>query len=499
MSNYIMALDQGTTSSRAIIFDKYGKALANVAREFPQHFPQPGWVEHDPWDIWNTTKLCMQDALKASGCTAEEIAAIGITNQRETAIVWEKKTGKPIYPAIVWQCRRTADMCTRLQKEGWNEILRRKTGLMADAYFTATKVSWILQNVPGARRMADGGELMMGTVDTWLMYNLSGGKIHKTDYTNASRTQLFNIHERAWDPMLLKLFHIPESMLPQVQPSGSHFGLCDASILGREIPILGVAGDQQAALFGQACFKAGEVKNTYGTGCFLLMNTGIRAVQSRSGLLTTLAATVEGAPAQYALEGSVFTGGASIQWLRDQLGIIDSAAQSEEVASQVPDTAGVYLVPAFTGLGTPWWDMYARGALFGMTRGTNRAHLVRAALESIAYQSRDVLDVMVKDAGYPILSLKVDGGASANGLLMQFQSDLLQRPVERPREVQTTALGAAYLAGLTAGIYQNTDEIRELWSLEKTFQPQMSKDEAEARYQGWQHAVRQSISYTKNQ
>jgi len=497
MKKWIMALDQGTTSSRAILFDKSGKARANVAQEFTQYFPQPGWVEHDPWDIWNTTKYCMQEALKQAKVKPEDLVAIGITNQRETALVWDRRTGKPVYNAIVWQCRRTADYCIQLQEEGWNEILRRKTGLMADAYFTATKVAWILDNVPGARRRAEQGYLMMGTVDSWLMYNLTGGKVHATDYTNASRTQLFNIHSQEWDPTLLKLFRIPESMLPKAQPSGSFFGMTDPELLGCEVPIQGVAGDQQAALFGQACFKAGSVKNTYGTGCFLLMNTGARAVQSKSGLLTTLAATVEGAPVQYALEGSVFTGGASIQWLRDQLGLISSASQSEELALSVPDTGGVYLVPAFTGLGTPWWNMFARGTLFGMTRGTNRAHLVRAALESIAFQSRDVLDVMVKDAGYPITSLKVDGGASANSFLMQFQADILQRPVERPAEVQTTALGAAYLAGLSSGLYKSQDEIAENWTLEHNFQPIMDKDESQKRYQGWQHAVRQAIAYTK--
>ncbi len=494
---WILALDQGTTSSRAILFDTSGIARANVAEEFTQYFPQPGWVEHDPWDIWNTTKNCMQEVLKQAGIKPEEIAAIGITNQRETALVWDRRTGKPVYNAIVWQCRRTADACVRLREEGWNEILRRKTGLMADAYFTATKVAWILDNVPGARRRAEQGYLMMGTVDSWLMYNLTGGKVHATDFTNASRTQLFNIHTQEWDPTLLKLFRIPDTMLPKAQPSGSFFGMTDPEILGCEVPIHGVAGDQQAALFGQACFKAGNVKNTYGTGCFLLMNTGARAVQSRNGLLTTLAATVEGTPVQYALEGSVFTGGASIQWLRDQLGLISSASQSEELALSVPDTGGVYLVPAFTGLGTPWWDMFARGTLFGMTRGTSRAHLVRAALESIAFQSRDVLDVMIKDAGYPVTSLKVDGGASANAFLMQFQADIIQRPVERPAEVQTTALGAAYLAALSAGLFKDQNDIVENWTLERTFQPQMTREESQNRYEGWQHAVRQAIAYTK--
>jgi len=495
--DWSLALDQGTTSSRAIVFDGKARQMASKTREFRQIYPRPGWVEHDPWDIWRSQRECLEEAVKQTGPDAGRIAAIGITNQRETAVVWDRRTGEPVYNAIVWQCRRTADYCTRLREEGWEEILRQKTGLVPDAYFTATKVAWILDHVPGARSRADQGDLVMGTVDTWLIWNLTGGKVHATDYTNASRTLLFNIHTLQWDGTLLKLFGIPEAMLPDVRPSGAYFGETDPSLLGRRIPIHSAAGDQQAALFGQACFSEGDVKNTYGTGCFLLMNTGKTPVASKNRLLTTLAASLEGEAPLYALEGSVFMGGASLQWLRDELGLLETAAQSEDVARQTDDTGGVYLVPAFTGLGAPWWDMYARGMLLGMTRGTGRPQIVRAALESIAYQSRDVMEAMQQDFGRKITSVKADGGASANGLLMQFQADIANLTVRRPREVQTTALGAAYLAGLSSGIWKNREEILSLWELDRAFTPHMAESSRVQLYGGWLKAVRLAIDYAK--
>lgn len=483
-----MALDQGTTSSRAIIFDKEGRICSIKQKEFTQLFPQNGWVEHDPKEIWASQMSVMMEARETMGIRPDEIAAIGITNQRETTIVWERSTGKPVYPAIVWQCRRTADRIKELKAEGYDKVIREKTGLIVDPYFSATKIEWILDNVPGARQRALDGELMFGTVDTWLIYKLTGGKVHATDYTNASRTMLFNIHTLEWDRELLAKFNIPESMLPEVKNSSEIYGYTNKEIFGGEIPIAGVAGDQQAALFGQCCFKAGDVKNTYGTGCFLLMNTGDKAVTSKQGLLTTIAIGL-GGKVSYALEGSVFVAGAAIKWLRDEMKLIDSAADTEPISLSVPDSNGVYVVPAFTGLGAPYWDAYARGAVFGLTRGTSKAHFVRATVESLAYETWDVLRAMEADAGLSITSLRVDGGASANNFLMQFQADIQNAQIVRPEITETTALGAAYLAGLAVGYYDSLEEIEGYWKAGRQFVPEIDEDKRKKLLAGWVDAV----------
>lgn len=499
MKRYIMALDQGTTSSRCILFDHSGAVCSVSQREFPQIFPKPGWVEHDPMEIWSSQISVAAEAMSKIGANPEEIAAIGITNQRETTIVWEKATGKPVYNAIVWQCRRTAPMIDQLTREGFSESLREKTGLVPDAYFSATKLAWILDNVPGARERAKKGELLFGTVDTWLIWNLTNRRVHVTDYTNASRTMLFDIHRLCWDQEILEKLDIPAAMLPEVKPSSCVYGYTQACMLGEGIPIAGAAGDQQAALFGQCCFERGSVKNTYGTGCFLLMNTGCNAVRSQNGLLTTIAASLEGEPVQYALEGSVFVAGAAIQWLRDELQILRTAAESENYCSSVPDTNGVYVVPAFTGLGAPYWDPYARGTIVGLTRGASRAHLVRATVESLAYQVADVLEAMEEDADADFESLKVDGGACANNFLMQFQSDILDAAVQRPSCIETTALGAAYLAGLAAGYWKNRDEICTNWQLEREFAPQMDGTERQKLKKGWKKAVRCAFDWAREE
>ena len=488
--NYVLALDQGTTSSRAILFDREQRIVATAQREFKQIFPQPGYVEHDPGEIYASQSGVMNDAITRSGINPQEIAAIGITNQRETTIVWDKATGLPVYNAIVWQCRRTADICRELKQAGLADVIREKTGLLIDAYFSGTKIKWILDNVPDARKRAEAGQLLFGTVDTWLLWNLTGGKVHVTDYTNASRTMLFNIHTLQWDKELCAALDIPMCMLPQVKSSSEVYAT--ALVAGQEIPIAGIAGDQQAALFGQACFAKGEAKNTYGTGCFLLMNTGDTPCKSQNGLLTTIAASA-GHQIQYALEGSVFSGGSVIQWLRDELKLIDSAADSEYFARKVLDNGGVYLVPAFTGLGAPHWDMYARGTITGLTRGTNRYHIIRAALESIAFQTRDVLAAMIADTGAPLSSLKVDGGASANNLLMQFQADIIGVPVCRPKVRETTALGAAYLAGLAVDVWQSAEEIRQSQIIERVYEPTLPKEERDRLLSGWNHALGKTL------
>ncbi len=486
MKKYIIALDQGTTSSRAVIFDRNQRIVNIAQREYTQYYPKEGWVEHDPLEIYASQYGVLIDVLLMSGVRMEEVAAIGITNQRETTIVWEKKNGKPICNAIVWQCRRTAAICEKLKEDGYGDLIRERTGLLPDAYFSGTKIQWILDNVPGAREKAENGELLFGTVDTWLIWKLTGGLVHATDYTNASRTMLFNIHTLQWDSEILNLLHIPAQMLPEVKPSSGVFGM--AQINGYAIPIAGVAGDQQAALFGQTCFKEGEAKNTYGTGCFLLMNTGTKPVTSQTGLITTIAASQPG-EVQYALEGSVFTGGSVVQWLRDEMRFITDSADSDYYASKVPDSGGVYMVPAFTGLGAPHWDMFARGMLIGLTRGTGRSHIIRAALESIAYQSKDVLDAIQKDAHVNFSELKVDGGASANEFLMQFQADIMGKPVVRPVCRETTSLGAAYLAGLAVRFWEDLEELRSMGKIEKTFLPAMSEETRSKLLKGWQKAV----------
>lgn len=476
-----------------MLFDKRGKIISSAQQEFKQIYPKPGWVEHSPQDIIGSTVAVVGEAIVRAGATAQDIAAIGITNQRETTLVWDKKTGKPVYNAIVWQCRRTADFCDKLRRDGFSEKIYNKTGLVPDAYFSATKIKWILDNVDGARERAERGELAFGTVDTFLLWQLSRGRIFATDYTNASRTMLFNIHKLKWDRELLRLFDIPESMLPEVRPSGYTYGATDARLFGAAIPVCGVVGDQQAALFGQLCTDKGDVKNTYGTGCFLLMNTGNKAVKSQNGLLTTLGATAGGKPC-YVLEGSVFVGGAVVQWLRDELKIISSAEESEAQALSVPDSAGVYVVPAFTGLGAPYWDARARGTITGITRGTSRGHIVRAALEGIAYEVCDLVSAMQKDANLKIARLAVDGGASNNNFLMQFQSDVLGCTVERPAVSETTALGAAYLAGLNAGYWSGLDELKRLSETGRTFAPSMSEEERRALLDGWKSAVKKTVS-----
>ena len=489
MSKYMMALDQGTTSSRCIFFDKKGEIQSMAQKEFTQIYPQPGWVEHNPMEIWSSQLAVTMEAMAMVGASPEDIAGIGITNQRETTIVWDKKTGEPVYHAIVWQCRRTAKRIDELSNAGYGDLIREKTGLVPDAYFSATKIEWILNNVPGARERADRGELLFGTVDSWLIYNLTKGEIHVTDYTNASRTMLYDIHNLRWDEELLELFHIPASMLPEVKPSSCIYGYTESSVLGGRIPISGIAGDQQAALFGQCCFEKGQVKNTYGTGCFLLMNTGTEAIASRNGLLTTIAASC-GDKVEYALEGSVFVAGAAIQWLRDEMRMLKRADQSEEYAVKVEDTAGVYVVPAFAGMGAPYWNPYARGTVTGITRGCKKEHFIRATLESIAYQTYDVLKAMEEDAEVSIAGLKVDGGASSNDFLMQFQADILGARVYRPQCIETTALGAAYLAGLACGYYESRDEIKENWQLGKQFLPEMREEKRDDLLKGWKKAVR---------
>lgn len=488
MKKYLMALDQGTTSSRCIIFDKQGNIVSMAQREFEQYFPKSGWVEHDADEIWASQASVMAEVMAKSSITASELAAIGITNQRETTIIWEKDTGKPIYNAIVWQCRRTADYVEKLKDEGYDKIIREKTGLIVDPYFSATKIKWILENVDGARKRAERGELLFGTVDTWLLYKLTMGRVHATDVTNASRTMLYNIHELCWDKELLEKFDIPECMLPEVRDSSYIYGHTDAGLIGAEVPIAGIAGDQQAALFGQCCFSEGEGKNTYGTGCFLLINTGEKAVASKHGLLTTIAIGRSG-KIQYALEGSVFVAGAAVKWLRDEMKLINDAAETEEMAASVPDSGGVYVVPAFTGLGAPYWDAYARGAVFGLSRGTSNRHFVRATLESLAYQSLDVIRAMEEDAGIEVRALKVDGGASANNFLMQFQADILNGKIVRPVVAETTALGAAYLAGLAVGYYSDLNEVKSNWQVDREYIPCFDDEKREKLYNGWKDCV----------
>ena len=491
MSGYFMALDQGTTSSRCIIFNEKGEIVTTTQREFRQIYPENGWVEHDPNEIWASQLSVMTEAKAQSGIMPEEIQAIGITNQRETTIVWDRKTGQPVYNAIVWQCRRTAAMIDEIVAKGYGPMIKAKTGLVVDPYFSASKIKWILDNVPGARAKAEAGELAFGTVDTWLMYKLSDGAIHATDYTNASRTMLYNIHDLCWDKELLELLGVPESMLPEVKDSSGLFGYASVENMGARVPIAGVAGDQQSALFGQCCFAPGEAKNTYGTGGFLLMNTGEQAIESKHGLLTTIAVGLNG-KVEYALEGSVFVSGAVIQWLRDEMRMIRSAAESEKYATAVPDSNGVYIVPAFTGLGAPHWDAYARGTVFGLTRGTKKEHFIRAALESMAYQTADVLQAMAEDLGSPLAALRVDGGASANNFLLQFQADILGAPVQRPVVIETTALGAAYLAGLAVGYYESREKIRENWAVGGEYDPAMDAAVREELLEGWRDAVRRS-------
>lgn len=491
---YILALDQGTTSSRALLFDSSGKCVGVAQKEIGQFYPKPGWVEQDPMDIWGTQSGVAREVLEKTGIRPGHLAGIGITNQRETTIIWERDSGKPVCNAIVWQCRRTAAICTELKARGLEPYIAKTTGLVVDAYFSATKIKWILDAVPGLRARAANGELLFGNVDTWLIWNLTRGKVHVTDYSNASRTMLFNIHELRWDRQLLAEMNIPEVMLPEVRESSCLYGYTDPGVFGgATIPIAGDAGDQHAALFGQACFNDGMAKNTYGTGCFMLMNTGSKPVPSKNGLLTTIAWGVDG-KVDYALEGSIFMAGASVQWLRDEVRLIDSAAQSEDMANAVPDSNGVYLVPAFAGLGAPYWDMYARGTIVGLTRGANRNHIVRATLESIAFQTRDVLQAMEDDSGIRLKTLRVDGGAVANNFLMQFQSDILGVPVDRPVEAETTALGAAFLAGLAVGFWNDRSEISAKWSIDRTFVPNMADDLREQKYAGWKDAVARSRS-----
>lgn len=489
MEKYIISLDQGTTSSRAIIFDKNHRIVGISQKEFTQIYPKEGWVEHDAMEIWATQYGVLQEVMAQNNITQEAVAAIGITNQRETTIVWDKNTGVPVYNAIVWQCRRTAEICDKLKADGYEEYIKKTTGLVIDAYFSATKIKWILDNVEGAREKAERGELLFGTVDTWLVWKLTNGKVHVTDYTNASRTMLYDIKALKWDDKLLELLDISKAILPQVRNSSEIYGYANLGVKGGiRVPIAGIAGDQQAALFGQACFYEGCAKNTYGTGCFLLMNTGEKMIESKKGLLTTIAIGLDG-KVQYALEGSVFVGGALIQWLRDELRIVNDAADTEYFASKVKDSGGVYVIPAFVGLGAPYWDMYARGAILGLTRGTNRNHIIRAALEAIAFQTRDIIEAMSEDAGYELKSLKVDGGASKNNFLMQFQADIVGKAVTRPIVTETTALGAAYLAGLAVGYWQDKEEISKIWHIDKTFESTLEDEKRELIYIGWKKAV----------
>ncbi len=486
---YLMALDQGTTSSRCIIFNKNGEIVSSAQKEFTQYFPKSGWVEQDPNEIWSSELGVMVEAMARNGIESDEIAAIGITNQRETTICWDRVTGELVYNAIVWQCRRTAAMVDKLKDNGYEDLIKSKTGLILDPYFSATKIAWILENVEGAREKADKGELMFGTVDTWLIYKLTKGKVYATDYTNAARTMLFNIHTLEWDKELLDLFNIPVTMLPEVKNSSELYGMTDETVFGGAVAIAGVAGDQQAALFGQCCFNEGEGKNTYGTGCFLLMNTGKKAVESRNGLLTTIAIGLNG-EVSYALEGSVFVAGAAIKWLRDELKLINTAEETYDLAMSVEDSNGVYVVPAFTGLGAPYWDAYARGAVFGLSRGSNKAHFVRATLESLAYQTLDVLKAMEEDSGIELSSLRVDGGASANDFLLQFQADIVGTEIVRPKVIETTALGAAYLAGLAVGYYKDTEEIKENRQIRDIFSPKTDKMRIDKLVAGWHDCIR---------
>ena len=496
MKQYIMAMDQGTTSCRTILFDRQGAIVSVAQQEFAQIYPQPGWVEHDPEEIWSCQMAVSEEAMRQVGASAQEIAAIGITNQRETTVVWNRHTGKPVYNAIVWQCRRTAERIGQLTADGLADYVHQTTGLIPDPYFSASKIAWILDQVPGAREEAQAGDLLFGTIDTWLIWKMTGGRVHVTDRTNASRTMLYDIHHLCWDERILSYFDIPFCMMPRVCASGEVYGETEPSLFGGSIPIAGDAGDQQAALFGQCCFAPGDVKNTYGTGCFLLLNTGEKPEVSDEGMLTTIAATV-GDQIQYALEGSIFVAGASIQWLRDEMHLISSASESEACARAVEDTAGVYVVPAFTGLGAPWWDPYARGTIVGITRGCTREHLVRATLESLAYQTNDILEVMERESGIHLNSLKVDGGASRNDFLMQFQADILHIDVNRPACVETTALGAAYLAGLSVGYWESTEDVKRNQAIEKTFVPQMSSERRTKQIREWKRAVQRSLEWAK--
>lgn len=497
MKGYVLALDQGTTSSRAILFDREGRPAGSAQREFRQIYPRPGWVEHDPGDIWESQLGVVNEVLQKCGATGADVEAIGITNQRETTLVWERATGKPVYNAIVWQCRRTASICEELRSRGLAAHIEKSTGLVLDAYFSGTKIKWILDNVPGARRRAESGELLFGTVDSWLLWNLTGGKVHATDYTNASRTMLFDIGALEWDEKILRELEIPKAMLPTVYPSSHAYGLTSGGLFGgREIPIAGIAGDQQAALFGQVCYREGAAKNTYGTGCFLIMNTEGRRIRSKNGLLTTIAWGVNGS-IDYALEGSIFVAGAAVQWLRDELGMVSDARETEAVAGTLSDNGGVYVVPAFVGLGAPYWDMYARGTIVGLTRGSGRSHIVRAVLESIAYQTRDVIRAIEDDSGIVLKDLKVDGGAVVNNFLMQFQADVLGVPVTRPRVTETTALGAAYLAGLATGFWESRSQIEGKWAAERVFSPSMEATRRDTLYEGWRRAVERSRAWVE--
>ncbi len=494
MAKYVMALDAGTTSSRCILFNKEGTMVSVAQKEFTQHFPKPGWVEHDANEIWSTQLGVAVEAVLKAGATAADIAAIGITNQRETTIVWDKTTGEPVCNAIVWQCRRTSEYCDSLKEKGLVETFRQKTGLVIDAYFSGTKLKWILDNVPGVRARAENGELLFGTVETWLIWKLTKGRVHVTDYSNASRTMLFNINTLQWDDEILAELNIPKCMLPEVKPSSCVYGETDSQFFGAPVAIGGAAGDQQAALFGQTCFEPGEAKNTYGTGCFMLMNTGEKPVFSNNGLVTTIAWGLDG-KVEYALEGSIFVAGAAIQWLRDELRILEKASDSERLAQEVEDTNGCYVVPAFTGLGAPNWDQYARGAILGLTRGVNRNHIIRATLDSLCYQANDVLKAMEADSGIKLAALKVDGGACANNYLMQTQSDIINAPVKRPSCVETTAMGAAYLAGLAVGYWKDKDEVRKNWAIDRTFEPQIGEEKRAEMVNGWDKAVKRSYGW----
>ena len=498
MEQYVMALDQGTTSSRCILFNHAGDICGMAQREFEQIYPHPGWVEQNPREIWSSQYSVMAQVMAENGIDAKQIKGIGITNQRETTIIWNRYTGEPVYNAIVWQCRRTAEMIDALKEEGFDQVIREKTGLIADAYFSASKIAWILDHVEGAREQAEKGDLLFGTVDTWLIWNLTGGLVHVTDYTNASRTMLFDIHKLCWDEEIMAKFRIPRAMLPEVKPSSCIYGYTDEKVLVGNVPIAGAAGDQQAALFGQGCYQPGDVKNTYGTGCFLLMNTGTDPVMSGNGLLTTIAASTDPEKVEYALEGSIFVAGAANQWLRDGMRLVESTPETEKYASQVEDTDGVYIVPAFAGMGAPYWNQYARGTVVGLTRGCTREHFIRATLESIAYQAYDVIKAMEEDAGVRLNVLKVDGGASANNMLMQFQADINNTIVHRPKCIETTALGAAYLAGLATGYWKSKDEIKENWQLGRAFESEMDKEKRNQLLKGWKRAVRCAIAWAED-
>ena len=498
MEQYVMALDQGTTSSRCILFNHAGDICGMAQREFEQIYPHPSWVEQNPREIWSSQYSVMAQVMAENGIDAKQIKGIGITNQRETTIIWNRYTGEPVYNAIVWQCRRTAEMIDALKEEGFDQVIREKTGLVADAYFSASKIAWILDHVEGAREQAEKGDLLFGTVDTWLIWNLTGGLVHVTDYTNASRTMLFDIHKLCWDEEIMEKFRIPRAMLPEVKPSSCIYGYTDEKVLVGNVPIAGAAGDQQAALFGQGCYQPGDVKNTYGTGCFLLMNTGTDPVMSGNGLLTTIAASTDPEKIEYALEGSIFVAGAANQWLRDGMRLVESTPETEKYASQVEDTDGVYIVPAFAGMGAPYWNQYARGTVVGLTRGCTREHFIRATLESIAYQAYDVIKAMEEDAGVQLNVLKVDGGASANNMLMQFQADINNTIVHRPKCIETTALGAAYLAGLATGYWKSKDEIKENWQLGRAFESEMDKEKRNQLLKGWKRAVRCAIAWAED-